>query len=246
MSEPIEAVDYPSDCGVHAEQTIWVPADARSNLCTDCRESLGKDLLAIESRWDQVMDALARGRGGGDSERMGSTEVHAPLPINAAASDAMRLARDAVWSGVDQLVMDRGNVRLPDDQSTPALAGWLARWHLEYLASHANGSWTVEWYTEIQDAAEAISRASADGAPVEVATTYTCKARVPTALSILRLGNLVPDPECGGSLVMIEQPDGSRTVKCSKNAGHMIAADAWFEMHRARRPQKRGARPPKL
>lgn len=232
MSEHIEVVDYPSDCGVHAEVTEWVPADQKSNLCTACREDLASSLLAIESCWAQAVDALQRGRGGGDSERMGGSDIHPPLPINADASDAMRLARDAVWSGAHQLVMDRDHVRLPDDQSTPALAGWLARWHLEHLASHSNGSWTVEWYTEIQLAAEAMLKASLNGV-VELPTGAECRTRLPR-----------PDPKkaalgpmCGGQLIMVEQADGNRTVKCSENPDHMLDADSWFLMMAARKPR---------
>lgn len=233
---------YPSDCGVHAEESQWVPADPDSNLCRDCREELAGNLKAIESQWDQVLDALQRGRGGGgDSERMGGSDIHPPLPIDLGASDAMRLARDAVWSGAHQLVMDRDHIRLPDDQSSPALAGWLARWHLEHLASHANGSWTVEWYTEIQQAATAIRRASAQGM-VEVPTQELCKARMPKP----KLGRAALGPLCGGDMILVERPDGIKVVRCSKDPGHWVAADNWFMVQQASRPQKRGARPPKL
>lgn len=233
--------DYPSDCGVHAEGSQWWPAAPKSNLCFACREELGATLRAIESHWDQVVDALQRGRGGGDSERMGGSDVHPPLPINANASDAMRLARDAVWSGAHQLVMDRDQVRLPDDQSTPALAGWLARWHLEHLASHPRGSWTVEWYTEIQRAAEAIMKVSAQ-TMVEVPTQEPCKARMPKP----KLGRTALGPLCGGDMILVERPDGVKVVKCSKDPDHWVAADNWFMVQKASRPQKRGARPPKL
>lgn len=240
MSEVTES-DYPIDCGVHAEDSIWVRADPKSNLCTDCREVLHRDLLVIESNWDLALDALARGRGGGDSERMGGSDIHPPLPINANASDAMRLARNAVWSGAHQLVMDRDQIRLPDDQSTPALAGWLARWHLEHLASHPRGSWTVEWYTEIQRAAKAMMKAAAQGM-VEVPTQEPCKARLPK----VKLGSTALGPVCGGEMILVERPDGVKVVKCSKDPDHWVAADNWFMVQKASRPQKRGARPPKL
>lgn len=228
--------DYPTNCGVHAEESQWWPAVPKSNLCVACREELGANLRAIESHWDQALDALARGRGGGgDSERMGGSDIHPPLPINANASDAMRLARNAVWSGAHQLVMDRDQVRLPDDQSTPALAGWLARWHLEHLASHPRGSWTVEWYTEIQHAAEAIIKASAEGNTPEVPTEHDCARLV--AVEVDGEKSL---EKCGGQLIAIEPHGGVKSIKCSKNPTHSIPWDIWSQMMRARKP--RGAR----
>lgn len=228
------SAEHPSDCGVHAEHSIWVAAESKSNLCRECREELGRSLRGIEAWWPEVEDALARGRGGGGSERAGS-DVHPPLPINAIASDAMRLARDAVWSGVDQLVMDRDDVRLPDDQTTPSLAGWLARWHLSHLAAHPNGSWTVEWYEEIQLAAEAMEKASGEGCTPEVLTEHECKRMVRVEVDekeVLR--------KCGGQLIAVEPRDGAKSIKCSKDSGHSIPWDIWSQMMRARKP--RGAR----
>lgn len=232
--------DYPTNCGVHAEESQWWPAVPKSNLCIACREELGASLRAIESQWDLALDALARGRGGGgDSERMGGSDIHPPLPINANASDAMRLARNAVWSGAHQLVMDRDQVRLPDDQSTPALAGWLARWHLEHLASHPRGSWTVEWYTEIQRAAEAITKASAEGTP-ETPLPMPCRQ--------ISLVNGKPT-QCPGMVTAIPSSDGTPgSVRCSTDAGHTVAWDDWVKAHRGSRAKTltamaRNARP---
>lgn len=228
------AHEHPSDCDVHAEHSIYVRAELKSNLCLECREELGRNLRGIEAWWPEVEDALERGRGGGDSERAGS-DVHPPLPINAAASDAMRLAREAVWSGVDQLVTDRDDVRAPDDQTTPNLAGWLARWHLSYLSSHPIGPWTVAWYEEIQEAADAMEKASVQGCTPEVPTEHVCKRLVKV---------LVDEKEvlvkCEGQLIAIESRTGTKSIKCSKDVEHSIPWDAWSQMMRAKKP--RGAR----
>lgn len=239
-----EAMGYPEVCGVHAEESDWVPADRRSNLCEACRDQLASSLRMIERYWDEVMDALQRGTGGGGSERMGGSDVHAPLPINAHASDAMRLARDAVWSAVDQLVMDKDAVRLPDDQSTPSLAGWLARWHVEYLAGHPNGSWTVEWYAEIQQAAEGIEKASADGV-VEVYTEKPCghKEYVVKGEGEQRKRQVV---KCPGMVTLVQRPGVGQVAVCSVDPVHAVSADVWFKAMKLARPQRRGARPAAL
>ncbi|RZU61756.1 hypothetical protein [Zhihengliuella halotolerans] len=233
-----EPVDYPEMCGIHAEGDVWVAAADRSNLCTPCREQLADSLRAIDEAWPRVLDALQRGRSGGGSERMGSTEVHAPLPINAGASDAMRLAREAVWSAVHQLVMDRPGARVPEDQSTPALAGWLARWHVEYLAGHPNGSWTVEWYTEIQRAADAVEAAAVDGV-VEVETQMQCGHRESVGSTGAERGAV----RCTGVVTVVDRPGVGQVAVCSRDPQHAVPADAWFKAMRSARPQRRGARP---
>lgn len=227
------STEYPSVCGIHAEDSEWVPAESSSNLCRDCREELGRNLRRIETYWPAVEDALARGRGGGDSERMGGSDVHPPLPINANASDAMRVARDAVWSGVDQLIMDKPGVRAPDDQSTPNLSGWLDCWHLSHLAAHPNGSWTVEWYTEIQRAAEAMEKASLEGNP-ETPLDMQCRKIILTERGL-------PE-QCSGMVTSVPKGDGSPgMVRCSEDAGHEVPWDDWVKVHRGSRAKTTAA-----
>ncbi|ASN39008.1 hypothetical protein CGQ24_08255 [Arthrobacter sp. 7749] len=207
-----------------------------TNLCTECAERMIADARTIASRWDDAMDALHRGSGGGSEERVG-TKVDAPLPINPAPSDAMREARAAVWSIVGQLVQDRPTVQLPADQSTPVLAEWLSRWHMGVLSTHPSPRHTRSCYWSLAHAADQMVAATL-GVPVEVAVQAQCTTRLPKP----KLGKAALGPQCGGELVAIERADGKRQIKCSKDPEHMIAYESWALMQAARKPRSSRAK----
>lgn len=211
-----------------------------TNLCTECAERMAFDLRVIAGTWDDAIDALHRGSGGGSEERVG-TKVDAPLPINAAPSDAMRDARAAVWTVAGQLIQDKPMQQLPADQSTASIAEWLNMWHLGEIMAHPSPRHTRACYWSLAQAADAMVKATR-GAPVEVPTLEHCETRMPKP----KLGRAELGPRCGGELILVERGDGRQTVRCTNDDGHMVAADAWFQMQRARRPQKRGARPPRF
>ncbi len=212
-----------------------------TSLCTECAERMDLDLRSIAGLWDDAMDALHRGSGGGSDERQG-TKVDVPLPINAAPSDAMREARAAVWSIVGQLIQDKPKAMLPADQSTPALAEWLGKWHLGSITAHPSPRHTRACYWDLANAADAMVAATR-GVPVEMPTGADCRTRLPRP--VRKQDEPVSNalgPMCGGELIMVERADGRRTIRCSKDPQHMVDADSWFLMMAARKPRASRAR----
>ncbi len=235
-----QLVQLPAYCVVHHqddEDVADCPRAVRgTSLCDECADRMGFDLRTIAGLWDDAMDALQRGSGGGSDERQG-TRVDAPLPINAVPSDAMREARTAVWSTVGQLIQDKPMAMLPADQSTPSLAEWLGMWHLGAITSHPSPAHTRACYWSLAHAADDMVAATM-GVPVEVLTKSYCKTRLPR----VKLGAPGLGPQCGGELVMVERADGQRSVKCSADQKHMIDAESWFLMMAARKTRSSRAR----
>lgn len=218
-------------CVVHLLDSpdSWPPASLSGlNLCAECNDQMIAHLRFVAERWDDAQSMLHPGSGGGDSERH-AQRTEAPLPINVAVSDALRVARDNIWSVALQLVDHHDDLRLPEDQTTPGLAEWMSRWQVSRIAGASEKRSTQLAYWWIADAAGWILSAS-HGAEtiVEIPNQY-CK----------RTG-------CGGQLVVVENRAGQKIVQCQVDAKHAVQWDVWSKMLKASRPQKRGARPPKL
>lgn len=194
------------------------------NLCGECSDRMIADLRLVAGRWDDALDALHPGSGGGSDRHV--QRVEAPLPINVSVSDAMRVARDNVWSVVLRLVDDYG-VRLPEDQTTPALAEWLARTQAVKIAQYPDRTFTRRAYWWIADAADWIATAVHGQAVAVPIPDQVCRR-----------------PGCGAQLHVVENRAGVRIVQCSGDSKHSVQWDVWSQMLRARKP--RGARPPKL
>lgn len=235
-------VQWPEWCVVHAAgsvEAMYVASARDSKLCLPCVDQLRFELQRVATCWDGASDALQRGTGAGRDGMRASDGVWQPLPIDANVSEALGVAREAVWSLVAQLVQDRPTVRLPDDQSTPALAEWLAKWHVDYVASHPSAAFTLETYKEVQAAAGAVLDASY-GASVEVVQSEPCMTPIgkkPKSQQLIR---------CPGKVTLVQKRDGVELACCDLDDSHMVPADAWFRVMKSLRPQKRGARPPRV
>jgi len=196
------------------------------NLCGDCNDRMISNLRFVASKWDDAQTMLHPGSGGGDSDRH-AQRTEAPLPINVSVSDALRVARDNVWSVALGLVDHHDDLRLPDDQTTPSLAEWMSRWQAGRIAGAADKRFTQLAYWWIDDAAGWILSASHGAETIVAIPDQFCKR-----------------PGCGGQLVVVENRAGQKIVQCQGEAKHAVQWDMWSQMLRARKP--RGARPPKL
>lgn len=217
-------------CVVHLLDSpdSWPPASLPGlNLCGECNDQMIANLRFVAGRWEDAQEALHAGSGGGGSERH-AQRTEAPLPINVAVSDALRVVRDNIWSVVLRMVDDHG-ARLPEYQDTGSLAEWLGRSYAVEIAKSVDKTFTKNAYWWIADAAGWTVTAT-HGAETRVEMpTHFCKR-----------------PGCGAQLVLVENRAGARIVQCSGDVGHTVQWDAWDKMLRASRPQRRGARPPKL
>ena len=226
-----KATVYPKQCVIHATAGVEVPTERNSNLCRPCTDQLRADLQVIADRWEDLEEALQPSRSGGSGER-GSTDIYAALPIDGSVSDVMRLVRAEVWSIVGQLVQDKPAQQMPKDHGTGVLAGWLAKWHVDYIASHPSAAHAVACYTGIQAASDQSRRKSYQTVGARTPLVQHCHQFVTGAD-----GSRVP---CPGQLEGVLLDSGKKIVECSEDPGHMIPVNEWLLIHskRASRPAR--------
>lgn len=226
-----KATAYPSHCIVHTAAGHVALAQRASNLCLPCTEQLRTDLSNIAEQWEDLEEALLPSRSGGDSER-GGTDIYAPLPIDGSVSDVMRKIRAEIWSIVGQLVQDKPTQQMPKDHGTGVLAGWLAKWHVDYIASHPSQAHTLVCYQGIQDAADQSRRKSYGTQGARTPLIQHCHQFTTNAS-----GAGIP---CPGLLEGVLLDSGKKVVECSEDHTHMIPVNEWLLIHskRASRPAR--------
>ena len=221
---------YPTICIWHEHEAL--PAVGRTHLCWKCIDWLREQLTVISRHWPDLEDALAPpgGRAASSERVSGAGDLYPPLPINGEVSDVMRDARASVWSTVGQLVQDRPELRLPADHGTGVLADWLARWHVDYLASHPSVAHLQSVGEELVRIATSMKEAAYQAPPVEVPIDGHCHQTMTNAQ-----GQKV---QCPGQVMAWQQGDGTKVVRCSVDATHRVPADQWFRAHAYRAPRQ--------
>jgi hypothetical protein len=223
---------YPDWCILHTDN----PAKAApgTHLCLACIDWVRTSLEDIAKYWPDLEDALAPAGGRAvSSERVGGTgDLYPPLPINGDVSDIMRGARRAIWLAVGQLVQDRPEVRLPKDHNTDVLADWMARWHVQYLASHPSADHLGLVTLDLERVVQEMKEAAYQSPPVEVEIDGDCHQQMTNAK-----GERVP---CPGKVMAWTQGDGRAVIRCSLDITHRVPADQWFAAakRRAARPAR--------
>lgn len=218
---------YPSLCIVDHDEPS--PAEPKSHLCPSCKNYLTRCFQQIAEEWANLQDALAANGRAASSERVGGTNdpSEGPLPINMAVSEVMGKARSAIWSTVGQLVKDRPDLRLPADHSTDVLAEWMARRHIDYLASHPSVGHLSAVWCDVTDAAGDVKDQAFESRPIEVEMKHShCHQFTDDDT-----GSRVP---CPGQLVGVILRSGAKVVECSADPMHRIPADAWFQIQNRR------------
>lgn len=233
-----KATTYPKYCVVHAaaDDAEHVPARKDSNLCDPCIESMRADLLLIEERWPHLSDALAatrQARRGG--ERAGSSDTGRALPIDPEVSEVIRSTQREVHLIIVQLVKDRPSLKLPLDHGTDDLAGWLARWHIEYVATHPSADHSMTSYHGIQRAADEV-RKYIGPQPARQPIQSNCHQFIDDGS-----GSRLP---CPGQLEGVMYPGGSKVVECSEDPLHYVPIEEWLMIHarRTKLARKHGTR----
>ncbi|MBT2566616.1 hypothetical protein J7I84_08930 [Arthrobacter sp. ISL-85] len=220
---------YAELCIFHDEE----PAKAApgSHLCPACIEWLRSALTDVAKYWPDLEDALAPAGGrAASAERVGGTgDLYPPLPINGEVSDIMRAARRAIWLTVGKLIQDRPEQRLPLDHGTGVLADWLARWHVEYLATHPSVEHVEAVGWDLAKIARQMREAAYQSPPIEVDIDGNCHQ-----LMINSRGERVP---CTGKVSAWTQGDGRVVIRCSLDITHRVPADQWFATAGRRTPR---------
>lgn len=224
-----KAITYPAVCIFEHEEPA--PTIDRTHLCWRCIEWLRESLADVAKYWPDLEDALAPAGGRAvSSERVSGTgDLYPPLPINGDVSDVMRHARNAIWSTVGQLVQDKPEQRLPTDHGTGVLAEWLARWHVDYLASHPSAAHLTAVGTDLAKVVPMMAGAAFQSPPVEVEIDGDCHQHTVNAQGVR-----VP---CPGKVIGWTQGDGRVVIRCSLDITHRVAADQWFATARRRAPR---------
>lgn len=213
-----EAADHP------------VRAQRGSNLCGRCSELLREAWQTIADRWQDLEEVLAVSRQSRAGERTSSSAVlGSPLPFDADVSEVMGLARSAVWSTIGCLLDDR-TVSMPADHSTAVLAGWLAKWQVDYVAAHPSNSHPWNVLKEAFDVAALVKREAYQAGPAEVSLSSLC-----TKWTVDAAGGRVP---CKGELVGVERADGSKVVECSEDSTHSVPFNIWLQVNAQRQTHR--------
>lgn len=223
---------YPELCIFHDEDPSRAAAGA--HLCASCIEWTRGALADVAKYWPDLEEALAPAGGRAvSSERVGGTgDLYPPLPINGEVSDVMRAARRAIWLAVGQLIQDRPEQRLPKDHGTGVLADWLARWHVDYLATHPSAAHVMAVGVDLAKVVNAMKEAAYQSPPVEIDIDGDCHQQITNAQ-----GKRVP---CPGKVRGWSQGDGRVVIRCSLDITHRVPADQWFATagRRAPRPSR--------
>jgi hypothetical protein len=229
-------------CMVHLAVEEAVPAapGGQHALCEGCMEQWARELRRIEAAWADATDALHRS-GGGRSERKADATISSAAPIDLGASDALLAGTRAVAALATYLAELPSTTSWPVDVSTPMLADWISRRHVDTLARHPDDLQVLNWYMDTQAAAGQVQRAAARGL-AEVYTPKTCgKPLVERGAD----GTRRQTGTCSGVIVVREGP--SRTwAECSLDPRHGVDIDVWLKAMRASRPQRRTERTRKV
>lgn len=224
----LQVVDRPRYCIIG---DVHMPAERDSNLCVDCTTQLRSDLRLIEDRWDNLEDALMTVRQKSNGERPGSSTEGSAAPIDLNISEAMGLARDAVWAIVGRLTQDRKTNQFRTGEGTWALAGLLARYYVDYIATHPDQDFTERVYRMAWSAGRKIED-----------VVHPPNARQPLA-SPCRQSVVTPEGKraaCAGQLEAVVGWSGSKIVECSEDPLHKMPIEDWLRIsgHRATKKSK--------
>ena len=229
-SVAVLATVYPPICMYHHD----APASPlpKSHLCEECTAALRRAFQVIASEWSNLQDGLARAGRAASSERVGGSNDPAigPLPIDLDVSEAMGLARSAVWSTVGRLIQDRPDLRMPADHSTDVLADWIARRHIDYLTEHPSQSHLDSVFIAVADAEIAVRHQAYECRPVQVEMKHSLCHQFTEDDT----GARVP---CPGNLIGVQQVNGTVAVECDADPLHRIPADAWFQIQSRKAPR---------
>lgn len=205
-----------------------VLAETRSWFCRPCTERLQSLLRVIESSWG-MLEALLRPGAPKGGERVASGNTGSPAPLDVNVADAMGKARNAVWSVVEHLIEDLPGKSLPRDQSTPVLAGWLARWHVGYLVSHPTDTLAQTMLEELTDVVKEIRK--------QIYPTGQRRLDIPDTCSWTLISDEGKARKCGGQLFAYvrDQADGRGSeVLCMADEAHTIQQSEWLGLAKAK------------
>ena len=214
---------------VQDEDGFWMVRSERGSwLCVECTERLRKLLGMIDSSWEMLEELLLPGAPKG-GERVSSGNTGSPAPLDVNVADVMSAARGLVWSLVEHLIEDLPGKRMPADQSTPSLAGWLGRYHVQYFASHPEESLPQALLPELDEIVRSIRN--------QIFPTGQRRLDIPTACAQVRINEKGKRVTCGGQMFAYvrDRADGRGSeVQCMEDPAHTIQEHDWLGLLKAK------------
>jgi hypothetical protein len=106
-------------------------------LCGHCTDLIVEGLRGIERSWAAAQDLLYPVKGVGE---VGSKSVDPAVPLELGVVSNLTRIEVAVRGLASQLLEDRPDLAPTRNQDVGAIAGELARWHLNWITGHPNSS----------------------------------------------------------------------------------------------------------
>lgn len=192
---------------------------ARRAICRPCMDRARRDLDSIAANWKAAHRSLRPTPATGDDPVKGSRVL--PLPVDTDVADRIRNARGMVWFLVRLIYDERELATLPTEQTTPALARWVAREHLEWLAGHQDADLVQGICDDLDHHARAVLWCVSPVRPRRVPIPgLRC-----TAHETSDMGERI---ECTGSLVaLLGAKDGLPDLVCTIDRSHVVDPATW-------------------
>lgn len=200
----------------------------RAWYCNACIDRAGKQLTDIADLWDDLEEALT-GSGAIFGSEQGKTKNAGKgatgLEVNEAAVTARRAATAHVWAFA-RIVFDWADsldrsIAGPRHQTTPEVARWLAKWHVNVFAVHAGRTTALAFIEDTHDVKRAVWSAARPTGARKVETGIPCVDH-----AVTELGERVP---CPGLMVTWVGPETERLpdLVCSVDKAHRVDPATW-------------------
>jgi len=195
----------------------------RAWFCPACIEKASEKLHAIADAWADLEDVIVSTGGAGSEPVKGTKDVG--LVLNEKASTARAKTSADLWAYA-RMVLEWGdehgrNMTGPAKSTIPALAQWLADWHLSVLTVHAGRYSAVAFMEDVWSDARAVRAAAYPTGARKVPTGLRCTEHV-TGVD----GDRLP---CPGQMVAWVRPQASTLpdLVCEDDRTHVVDPATW-------------------
>lgn len=197
-------------------------------FCTPCTDHAAEDLNYIADAWDDLEQNLTSSEAP-DSSDQGKTKNagkgQTGVVINERAVEARRSATAHVWSFA-RIVFDWADsidrsIAGPREHTTPDVARWLAKWHINVFAVHAGRSTALAFIEDTSAIKRAVKSAAYPTGAKKLETGLPCVEHT--------TGELGERIACTGTMHAWVGPDSPMLpdLVCSADKTHKIDPLTW-------------------
>jgi hypothetical protein len=199
----------------------------RAWYCPACIDRAARQLNDIADAWDDLEERLTSSEviGGEQGKTKNAGKGATGLIVNEQAVNARRAATAHVWSFA-RIVFDWADsldrsIAGPRHQTTPEVARWIAKWHVNVFAVHAGRTTALAFIEDTGDVRRAVRSAAYPSGARKVETELPC-----TEHGTSELGERIP---CDGMMVAWVSPDAKclPDLVCTADKTHTIDPTTW-------------------